>query len=967
MSFRLRLVKARWSIFAFIVGFVGLLATVLNDVSLPSEIYTLDGWMDWIKSFKNIAALITATIAGIGAYMTIKQMNSPELATEETVLSIKEVLEEVKHEIIGNLDLIEGYQDLEQEYIKKLPTAIVIANYGITPFYDLYGNLEELLRWANSKNCPKEGRLFHAPAGRGKTRLGLELITILRSQGWKGGILPRKSLENDNSSSNGLRKKITRFFESRGEKGAILILDYAETRLHDVELLAEMALKASKGSPIRILLLARSANFWWRELHTESRHIQLFFDDKPMTQSDSAMTSAQRLKFFKSIAHVFAKKMADAKVGEEILDPLWYLKPIPVERFQKKDDISLLALSFEAYLYVRGVDSKYSVLVEMAREERRHWSRALGLSDFENKLLSDNRIEAVGRCVSVLTFLQGSLPESYKDTIKKLESIILTGLAKGPIIGTNEFERANSISLIKSVLEKLYLFNTNQGSQLIPVLPDLLGEYICALTLKNCPTILNEIKLLGNEEYISSLTITNRIGSKSHESKIQKLSIIALRGLIPNERDNILKKLVEIGRFEIGGIISALEQSVEILGDKKLMFLSALFPAKDPILGKLLGKITNEQILRHIETEDPRPFPGSIDYEVLDKDISRLEIPINEDIEFKRAMLLSNAATRSMDFRKASKWFQEIYDIYSNSNIELESKSTLLAYNRSNYISKALDFGIDLNYRHLIEQAYKYLDNIKKDSLPYLSLHLFIANATSRYFSSIGDYESAWSFCWNAIEIYQNSSEEIKRQCVELMIEQLGNALHFTIHLGDIEAAIIIGELSKNIVNEYYEDNVLEINSMSPFIVNIYNNLSLLYSEIGKKEEAMEISVMAVELSRELAIINPDEYNFDLGKSLDGLAVDHLAIGNYEVAIEMEEEAIELIRSQAIKNPTNNEDLAAALINQALGMIEVNDNENAVKNIIEAKKIYTELIEQNKVRFTHMIQLLKNCEVKLFR
>ena len=96
-------------------------------------------------------------------------------------------------------------------------------------------------------------RLVTGEGGAGKTRLALQLAADLASDGWRTMWVQR-----------GQEGTAVGMVRDTGEP-AVLVVDYAETRPGLADLLAEAA--AAEDCPdLRVVLLARSAGEWWRQL-----------------------------------------------------------------------------------------------------------------------------------------------------------------------------------------------------------------------------------------------------------------------------------------------------------------------------------------------------------------------------------------------------------------------------------------------------------------------------------------------------------------------------------------------------------------------------------------------------------------------------------------------------------------------------------------------------------------------------
>jgi tetratricopeptide (TPR) repeat protein len=116
--------------------------------------------------------------------------------------------------------------------------------------------LAELTGWCESEEelgC----WLLVGPGGQGKTRLAQELWRQRRDAGWVAGM-----------AASGLDEQaIARLADTIVP--VLLVVDYAETRSDQLHRLLEVAWERSAGTPVRLLLLARSPGEWWPRLRRQ--------------------------------------------------------------------------------------------------------------------------------------------------------------------------------------------------------------------------------------------------------------------------------------------------------------------------------------------------------------------------------------------------------------------------------------------------------------------------------------------------------------------------------------------------------------------------------------------------------------------------------------------------------------------------------------------------------------------------
>ena len=139
------------------------------------------------------------------------------------------------------------------------PASLLRADAAVVRFRGRAELLEQLTDWCVVEPCGSVAgaALLTGQGGQGKTRLAWQLCHQLRSAGWVTGFV------RDQAPAALLRRV--------ADTGCLMLLvvDYAETRAGQVEQLARVAVDATR--PVRLLLLARSAGEWWRQLRSELR------------------------------------------------------------------------------------------------------------------------------------------------------------------------------------------------------------------------------------------------------------------------------------------------------------------------------------------------------------------------------------------------------------------------------------------------------------------------------------------------------------------------------------------------------------------------------------------------------------------------------------------------------------------------------------------------------------------------
>ncbi len=502
-------------------------------------------------------------------------------AVGEALAQIGRTLDALEREFVRDLDLTVGYAALPPDRARRLPTALVVAEYGVIPYDDAEGARAELLAWAS---CAGEGqvggRLVVAPGGHGKTRLALELVEALRGQGWAAGVLGRAAfVSRDARGEADADARLRRFFEAQGPAGALLVLDYAETRVDDVERVARMALACSPGKPVRLLLLARHAGEWWETLRYESRDVELIFEAVPHARLGAALRPERREVFFSRAAAAFAAGLAKAERADEpLLDPSWAARPSPQSRLSSDAAATPLALAFEAFLHVRGVAATQPPAVEMAREERRHWGRALGATASDIARDSDPRIDGVARCAAALTLVNGAAAATLAESDRALDAILGAALSGWSAGNGDELARARRLGEVRAGVVKLYRDEPARGYALRPILPDLLGE--CCVGLLGPERCLSVASALADRcqggGFDNVAQVLDRATRPVHNAPVRDTARHALLSLATERFSDVGSNLIETARTQDGDTFALLQAAIDRLDNDDLGYFVAL-------------------------------------------------------------------------------------------------------------------------------------------------------------------------------------------------------------------------------------------------------------------------------------------------------------------------------------------------------------------------------------------------------
>ena len=177
---------------------------------------------------------------------------------------------------------LDSLQDeLKSKRHEILPSELLQARYAAVPFQDTGGALAECLAWCRDAAQPAAGRLYYGPGGIGKTRLLIEATAALRETGWSAGFLNRSRAGR---ARGGEAWQALEACVLHGtDEGVLIVLDRAEARRSEVADIVKLfaQAQANPARPLRLVLLARSADSWWERLRAEHAEVSRLFVRTP--------------------------------------------------------------------------------------------------------------------------------------------------------------------------------------------------------------------------------------------------------------------------------------------------------------------------------------------------------------------------------------------------------------------------------------------------------------------------------------------------------------------------------------------------------------------------------------------------------------------------------------------------------------------------------------------------------------
>jgi hypothetical protein len=169
--------------------------------------------------------------------------------------------------------------EVSEQRCPENPAGLLRADRHVVPFTGRSDEYDQLREWCRDDNPPVQ--LVVGAGGVGKTRLALHLGDYLTSCGWSVTVV--------GAGQEADALKILR--DATGRSSIFLVVDYAETRTSLLDLLRSVA---DNPARVRVLLIARSAGDWWRQLGSEAPAVRDLVQAYPPLTLSARVDSPRR-------------------------------------------------------------------------------------------------------------------------------------------------------------------------------------------------------------------------------------------------------------------------------------------------------------------------------------------------------------------------------------------------------------------------------------------------------------------------------------------------------------------------------------------------------------------------------------------------------------------------------------------------------------------------------------------------
>ncbi|MFG1957328.1 tetratricopeptide repeat protein [Nonomuraea sp. NPDC049028] len=789
------------------------------------------------------------------------------------------------------------------EQARAQPSRLLLARYEVVPFTGRESLQRELADWMQGPAGSMSVRLVHGPGGQGKTRLAAFLAGEHANgeRGWQVW-QAREALPSSAVPS--------RLSMPAGAARVLVVVDYADrwAFTHLQALLSDLrtlAVRMPGGPTVRVLLLARSAGWWWQGLQEWlDADLDLPAEQVPLQPLGGEV---DRYELFTAARDRFAAALEVA--GCQAIDPPARLGDV---RFAQVLSVHMAALA-AVDAHHRGTTAPVDperISAYLLRRERAHWQA--WHSRHDDPLPTPP--PTMGRAVWAAT-LTGPLP--HLTGIAVLERAQIATLPENAAQVLADHQRCYPADDPATVLEPLY--------------PDRLGEDFLALsipgnTAAGCDT--SAVDAWAGTALLPLLT------PASGEEQPPPWTRAALTVLIETAR-----RWPHVASRQLYPLLTAHPEHMLYAGSAALAALADL-PDIDLALLEAVEALLPPG--RHIDLD--------LGIAALSTRLTDHRLTATTDPARKAALHLNHAnrlgnAGQHQPALEAGQRALKLYGELAESNRDAYLPN--LAMSLSNHAVGLAAVGRRAEAVPISEQAVELrreLAELNRDAyLPDLAMSL--SNHAVRL-AEVGRRAEAVPVSEQAIELHGELAEHNRDTYLSNLATSLSNHAALLAEVGRVAEAVPIAEQAVELHGELAEH---KRDAYLPDLAMSLSNHANRLAEVGRIAEAVPISEQAVELRRELAELNRDAYLPDLAASLNNHAVQLAEVGRVAEAVPISEQAIELYGELAeLNRDAYLPNLATSLSNYANRLAEVGRIAEAVPVSEQAVELRRELAELNR-------------------
>ncbi|MEZ7132641.1 tetratricopeptide repeat protein [Nonomuraea sp. AD125B] len=729
------------------------------------------------------------------------------------------------------------------------PAALLRARRQVVPFHGRDEILQALLAWAT---LPGFGaHLVHGPAGQGKTRLAAELATRLTGRRWAVLWLDAGADETQLAALQDAAAPL------------LIIIDYAESRLLQLQALLQACARRGEEAPLKLLLLARTAGGWWEGARSASPQSETLLDGAgvtPLPVLDD--TPDGRVAGYRDAAHAFAAELDQVRPrpGRSWAEIAAALAAPPAARIASGNALGVHMLALADLLDISaglpdlaltdaaaiGHQQAAAMLVSaeevedrLLLHERRYWTSCAGAYGLhtDGQVLAEWLLHALAVAIAF-----GAPDPGQAETV----------LARIPALADPAIR-----SRVSTWIAALYP-PTGRHTPWGELQPDRLAERFLGRHLCAHPYLIDTLlPAVGSDQVDRLLTVTTRAAAHSVFAGELDEHIIGWCVRRPQLLASLAIQVatrVEQPRPLLQALHRLLDEPAIELAE--LMAWSDSLPEASFALAEWAAQLTNRLLAAFRAQNDLSGLAQSLNNQsvrlgVLGRHEEALEA-ITEAVDIRRHL----AEARPDAF---------LPDLAMSLN---NQSADLGALGRREEALEAITEAVDIRRR---------LAEARPDAfLPDLAMSL---NNQANRLGDLGQHEKALEAITEAVRTYRHLTEARPDAFLPHLAGSLNNQANRLGDLGQHEKAL---EAITEAVRTYRHLTEARPDAFLPDLAGSLNNQSTDLGALGRHEEALEAITEAVDIRRRLAEARPDAFLPDLAMSLNNQSVRLGELGLHE-------------------------------------------------------------------------------------
>lgn len=840
-----------------------------------------------------------------------------------------------------------GHRKLLMSDARVQPSWLLLPQYAIVPFTGRERQRRDLSAWLADPE-PVAVHLIHGAGGQGKTRLAGQLAVDAVAAGW----LVWRAMHGSDDAMGHL------VMPADADK-LLVVVDYADRwpTSHLIALIGRLhALARRVTAVLRVLLLARSAGFWWADIaHQAHRELGIEADEQALRPLGAEVG---RTVLFTVARDAFAAAMDFGSAGH-IQAPI----RLSEEGFTQVLAVHMAALvAVDAHFHGDNIPTDPQAISNyLLQRERAYWHQLHTRA--EGRIATTP--QTLGRVVYLAT-LAGALPRHDAQTALRQAGV------------ASMMETANQV-----IDDHRTCYPPTQSDEVLePLHPDRLGEDFIALLTPGYAgdaTACDDWAATAPNQLLTGVQDNGVLLLPSYSS--QALTVltevarrwphVAQRQLYPLLREQpwlalaagsgVMARLAELTDVDIG-VLEAIEKANE------QFFPNIRYIRLDSGIAAIAQRLTDHRLATIV---DP-PRRGQL-YMMLAKRLTNAG-------RWKQAL---TACTEALDLYRPLSAADPITFEPDLAQALISAGVVLGALGRRSDALAATTEGVEIYHRLVAAESAEHLSGLAW-ALGDLGIRL----------SELGRRNEALDAAIEAVNIRRRLAEgkdgiepelavslislggllydvgrteeglSSSREAVDIFrqLEQAGSAVH------DIERAIALNNLGTGLMHLERWGEALTVMSdtvqlrrelagsnpaiLEPYLGGSLINLGSVLAELRRWEEALTVATEATEIYHRLAIASPARFSPELAKSLTALGHRLSRLERWDEALPVTAEAIEIYHRLARENPGAFEpELAIALTQHSAELSTLGRRHEARQATMEAIEIYHGLARENPATF----------------